>query len=68
MTNKNTPPIRLSEEFIPFLEKAQTNRIIIKLDNKTIGNPRMSKIIVNYFKLNDDSYKELIKMKEINND
>jgi hypothetical protein len=64
MTNKNTPPIRLDEEFIPFLEKAQLNRIIIELDNKTIGNPRMSKIIVNYFKLNNDRYLELVNMEE----
>lgn len=68
MTNSNTPPIRLHEDFIPFLEKAQTNRIITEVDNKTIGHPRMSKIIVKYFKINNDRYMELIKMKEDKND
>jgi len=64
VTKKNINPIRLDESFIPFLEKAQLNRIITEVDNKTIGNPRMSKLIVTYFKLNNDRYLELIKMEE----
>ena len=64
MTNKNTPPIRLDDGFISFLEKAQLNRIKMDLDFKTIGNPRMSSLIVKYFKLNNDRYLELIHMEE----
>jgi len=66
MTNKNTPPIRLDDEFISFLERAQLNRIKTDIDFKTIGNPRMSALIVKYFKLNNNRYLELINMEEQN--
>lgn len=68
MTNNNTPPMRLHDNFITFLEKAQANRVKMEIDKKTIGNPRMSKILERYFKLNNDRYVELIKMEEVKND
>ncbi len=68
MKDNNVPPIRLSPDFIPFLEKAQLNRIKSDIDKKTIGNPRMSSLIVKYFKLNNDRYLELINMEEQRND
>lgn len=67
MAIKNISPIRLDESFLPFLEKAQTNRLKVETDMRLIQNPRMSKLIVDYFKLNHDRYMELIKMEEINN-
>lgn len=67
MTNKDTPSVRLHESFIPFLEKAQTNRVReISVDEKTIGNPRMTKLIVDYFKSNNNRYLELLNMEEQN--
>ena len=58
----NTISIRLDEDFVKFAEKAQTNRIKAGTDKKTIGNPRLSKLIVKYFKLNNDRYLEFMKM------
>jgi len=67
MTNKNTPPIRLNEDFISLLDKAQVNRIKLGIDKKTIGYPRMSKLIERYFKLlSEDKYIEFINMEEQN--
>ena len=67
MAKLNINPIRLDKDFIPFLEKAQLNRVReTRVDKRTIGNPRMSRLIVRYFKLNNDRYLELVNMEEQN--
>ena len=65
MVNKSSA-IRLSDEFIAFSEKAQTNRVLQGMDKKTIGHPDLSKLIVKYFKLNNDRYLEFINMENKN--
>lgn len=62
----NTVSIRLSNEFIKFLERASTNRIIIGNDKSPKKNPDMSRILVKYFKLDNDRYQELIAMEDDN--
>lgn len=56
--------IRLDEEYLKFSMKAQANRIIAEMDEETIGHPRLSKLIVKFFKSNNEAYLELIKTKE----
>lgn len=63
---KNNSSIRLTDEFLSFSEKLQTNRVKAEVDKKTIGHPRISKLIVKYFKNNNDRYLELVKMEEEN--
>jgi len=62
MTNKNISPIRLSEEYMGFSDKLQTNRVKLGVDKKTIGHRITSKLIDRYFKMNNDRYLELANM------
>jgi len=63
----NEVSIKLSEEFINFSNKLKINRIKAGTDNEYIGHSRITKIIVKFFKLNNDSYLKLIKMEESKN-
>lgn len=63
----STSSIRLDGEFIAFAEKAQNNRVKAGTDEKTIGNPRLSKLLVKFFKLNNDRYLEFIMMENKDN-
>ena len=60
----NNTSLKLSQEFIEFSKKLQTNRIKADMDNTIIGHAKISKLIVKYFKLNNISYLELVKMEE----
>jgi len=66
MKNKNTIAIRVSQEAYDFLYDLQTNiRLVIKdkkIKRQKLGINQVLDIIKNYFKLNNDSYKELIKL------
>lgn len=58
----NSCSIRLSKEYILFSEKLQVNRIKVDVDDTILGHPKISELIVKYFKDNNDRYLELIKM------
>jgi hypothetical protein len=60
--NNKTKPLQVTPELIEFLDKAIVNRIIKGKDNKARQRPSMQRIVVNYFKLNNDRYLELINM------
>ncbi len=62
----DTISIRLSEDFIKFSKKLQANRVIAEVDSISIGNPETSRLIVKYFKINNDRYLELIKLNKNN--
>lgn len=65
MTNSNS--VRLSSEFIEFSDRAQTNRVILEKDKKTIGHVKFSRLMVKYFKKNNDRYLELVNMENKEN-
>ena len=62
--SNNSAAIRLSKEFIEFSERLQKNRIKSDTDKVFLGHPKISKLIVKYFKLNNDRYLELVNMED----
>lgn len=62
----NTSSLKLSNDFIKFSEKLQTNRVKSDTDLKNIGHPKVSQLIVKFFKYNNYAYLELIKMEGSN--
>jgi len=59
--------LKMSQESISFLDKANTNMIRAEVIDKAISRPDVLDRVVKYFKLNNGSYKEFINMENENN-
>jgi len=56
-------PLRISSEGIEFLKRFRNNRRKVGIDDKDKAYWELIEIIERYFKLNNDSYLELVKTK-----
>ena len=59
-------PLKISNEFYEFVKKGCTNRVKVDTDEHEMKLCDFPDTIVNYFKLNNDRYLELIKMENKN--
>ena len=58
----NPTQIKLYPTGKAFLEKLRVNRVKADIDKKTIGYAKLIEVIYQYFKENNDRYKELLKL------
>ena len=65
MTNNTAQ--KLDSDVIEFLDRFRVNRIKQDMETKYISYNRLIKIMVNYFKLNNDEYINLVKLMENKN-
>lgn len=61
MTSK-TESLRVAVELKTFIDKAIKNRVGRRKEDKVMSRPEMQRHVVNYFKLNNDRYLELMDM------
>lgn len=59
-------PMKVSDEWYEFIEKFGVNRIKSDIDSKMLPLCKLPDIIVNYFKLNNDRYLEIVNMEATN--
>lgn len=56
---------KVSPEMIEFTKRLKANRIKADTDEVPLSYPKLWNLIVNYFKMNNTSYLELVQMEEI---
>lgn len=60
--NKKMRSVKVSDDWYSFIEKFGINRIRAGTDNKIRNLCDLPDIIMNYFKLNNDKYLEVVNM------
>lgn len=61
---KEKQSIKVDDSGIEFLKKLRTNRRKLDIDESDLSYWKLISIISNWFKLNPQSYSELVKMEE----
>lgn len=60
----NKTSVKLSNVGIDFLKNLRTNRRKVETDDKDLSYWELIEVMVKYFKLNNDKYIEVVKIKK----
>lgn len=61
---KSKMAVKIGDDSVLFLKKLSTNRRKMDVDDKDLSYWRLVGVIVKYFKMNNERYKELVSLKE----